>query len=66
MLGPVFKAISSVTAVIDLRVHWQQVCVASNLGYKAMADHLLSIKEGQISYSGTRSDRDFWCAYQKE
>ena len=61
-LIPLFQSISCLHFEVDGMVHNLESCATSRVGYKGMRDSINSEVDGDNSFSGSRSDRDYHSA----
>ena len=65
-LSPLYELLGSLLWVVDDKVHIQQMAGTSRAGYVQMYNHVLKKKEGHTSFSGSRTDREFWAQQKLE
>merc|ERR1711905_55408 len=63
-LIPLFESLGRLHSEVDGMVHNLESCATSKVGYKGMRDSINREIDGDNSFSGTRSDRDYHSALQ--
>ena len=56
----VWKALNSLRWMIDERIHIQQMAGTATVGYVPLYTHILKLKDGHKSFSGSHTDKDYW------
>ena len=61
-LAPMYDMISRLLWSVDRKVHVQQMAGTSKAGYVATYQHIQRKQDGNASFSGSRTDREFWAS----
>ena len=46
--------------MIEDRIHIQQMAGTAMVGYVPLYQHILKLKDGHKSFSGSRTNKDYW------
>ena len=61
-IAPVYDLMGRLLWLVDNQVHTQQMAGTSKAGYVATYQYIQRKKDGNASFSGSRTDREFWAA----